>query len=319
MRGTLMRLWTEQQHKEILAEFPDNVAAAAEYSARLGKTVTRQNVLYWRKIFVEDGSMAAADRTLKEARQLRTPSPNEDIGQLPNVPPEARRILVIPDIHAPYQHKDTLRFLQEVKNTVDPDLVVCLGDEADYHALSFHDSDPNLDSAGVELEKAKAFLRELHAVFPQMLICHSNHGSMVYRRGKAHGIPVQVIKTYRDILLPGLDNSGWSWAESWTIDTNAGPIMFKHQAAGDIVADAAHNQCNLVVGHSHGQFSVQYAASKASLYFGCYSGCLIDNDSYAFAYGRNSRNKPILGVTVILDGRPTLVPMALDSKGDWKQ
>lgn len=45
-------------------------------------------------------------------------------------------------------------FLRHVRDTYGPDMVVNMGDETDGHAISFHDSDPNLDSAGVELEKA---------------------------------------------------------------------------------------------------------------------------------------------------------------------
>lgn len=85
--------------------------------------------------------------------------------------------------------------------------------------MSFHDSDPNLDSAGAELERGKKFLKKLHSEFPQVLVCHSNHGSMTYRRAKAHGIPVQLVRRYRDIVFPGLDASGWSWADSWKVST----------------------------------------------------------------------------------------------------
>lgn len=150
-----------------------------------------------------------------------------------------------------------------------------------------------------------------------MLVCHSNHGSMTYRRAKAHGIPVQLVRRYRDIVFPGLDASGWSWADSWKVSTPLGLVMFKHQSSG-ILADAAHNGCNLVVGHSHGNFSVEYCASSAHLYYGCYSGCLVDKDSLAFAYGRLSKNKPIIGCTLILNGRPTLIPMVLKENGRWQ-
>ena len=224
--------------------------------------------------------------------------------------------MVIPDIHAPYQHPDTLPFLRAAKTQFNPDLVVDLGDELDYHAMSFHDSDPNLDSAGVELEKGKEFLNELYGLFPQVLVCHSNHGSMQFRRAKAHGIPVQLIKKYRDVIFPEHGAPEWSWAHNWRINTPLGEVLFKHQASG-ILSDAAHNSCNLVVGHSHGNFSVEYSASSSHLYYGMYCGCLIDKDSMAFAYGKHSLRKPIIGCGIILNGRPILLPMVLDSGGRW--
>lgn len=321
MRGGLMRLWNESEHCVIMKEHQCNEAAAKAYNAtnRTSGPVTRQNVKYWRSIFlVNEGNLAKTDRELKEHRNVARRQPDEDLGDTSFIPKCAEGILVIPDMHAPYQHPDTLAFLKAVKGSFDIDLTVCLGDELDYHALSFHDSDPDLDSAGVELEKGKRFLRKLHAEFPEMLLCHSNHGSMHFRRAKAHGIPVQLVKTYRDILLPGVrDANKWSWADSWQVNTPLGKVLFKHQSAGDILTDAAHNVCNLVVGHEHGKYGVAYAASSAHLYYGVYSGCLIDKNSLAFAYGRHTRNKPIIGCTVILQGRPVLIPMVLRKDGRW--
>lgn len=317
MRGTLMRLFSAEQHGNILKEFPVDTEAAKVYSDILGRNVSRQIVHYWRRIFIENnGNMSKTDRRLKEQRVLVKPQPDDDFGGIEFIPDCADSILVIPDIHAPYHHPDTLRFLQLVRDTFCPDLVVSLGDELDYHALSFHDSDPNLDSAGPELERAKVFMRELHAEFPQVLVCHSNHGSMTYRRAKAHGIPTQMIKRYRDVIFPEHGAPEWSWAYGWRVYTPMGEVLFKHQAS-TVITEAAHNSCNLVVGHMHGSFNIEYRASSASLYYGMTCGSLIDKDSLAFAYGKNSANKPIVGCGMILNGRPLLLPMILDINGRW--
>lgn len=316
MRGTTMRLFTADQHKEILAAHGTSQAAARAYSEIAGREISERTVRYWRQIFIKhDGNMAKADRELKAERKFIKPQPDDDFGTL-CIPDEAKRILVIPDLHAPYHHPDALAFLKVLRDEIKPDLVVQLGDELDYHAMSFHDSDPNLDSAGTELEKGRVFLNELHDVFPSMLLCHSNHGSMVYRRAKAHGIPVQMLKRYRDVIFPDHGAPGWSWAFGWRVNTLLGEVMFKHQTSG-IITDAAHNACNLVVGHSHGNFSVEYSASSAHLYYGVYAGCLVDKDSLAFAYGKNSLRKPVIGAVLILKGRPLLIPMVLDSDGRW--
>lgn len=320
MRGQLMRLFTVTRHVEILTANSCNKAAAKVYAADVrhqGYKIGRQNVEYWRKLFItNEGNMAKTDRTLKEARKL--------IPKVPIVPDmkfdpehEYKCILHIPDQHAPYHHEDALEFLTAVKLAFNPDLIINAGDETDKHAMSFHDSDPNLDSAGAELERAKLFLADLARVFPDMLLCDSNHGSMHYRKAKAHGIPVQYLKTYRDILFPKGGGDGWVWAESWRVRTPMGDVLAKHQASGTALVDAAHNQCNLLVGHNHGNYSIEYSASSKMLYWACYGGCLIDKDSLAFAYGKHTLRKPVLGCTVILEGRPMLVPMVLNSKGRW--
>jgi hypothetical protein len=321
-----MRLFTLEQHREVLAAEECNVAAAAGYNWILPEHtkvfVSRQNVKYWRKLFADNGgNMAKTDRQLKQARVLRAPDPVPQglptyHGSFdPNRVYEC--ILHIPDQHAPYHHKDTIAFVKAVAEAFKPDLIINAGDETDKHAMSFHDSDPNLDSAGAELEKAKLFLSALAAVFPNQLLCDSNHGSMHYRKAKAHGIPVQYLKTYRDILFPNGDGEGWVWAESWRVRTPMGDVLFKHQASGSVLVDAAHNQCNLMVGHNHGNYSVEYSASSACLYWGAYGGCLIDKDSLAFAYGKHTLRKPVLGCSIILRGRPMLIPMVLDTEGRW--
>lgn len=321
MRGSLMRLFTKNKHIEILAAFGCNVAAAREYNRQLGPVnrteVTRQNVKYWRKLFIDNGgNMAKTDRELREVRVLKAPEPLY-ADQVFDAKREYRSILVIPDQHAPYQHQDALRFLKAVAAKFQPELVVNLGDELDFHALSFHDSDPNLDSAGAELEKGKKWLHKLHKQFPAQLICDSNHGSMSFRKAKAHGLPVQLIRGYREVVFPDGNGQDWHWAESWRVKTPLGDVMFKHQPSGGILVDAAHNACNLVVGHHHGNYSIEYTASSSHLYFGMYSGCLIDKDSYAFAYGKHSLRKPVIGCSVIVEGRPMLVPMVLNKKGRW--
>ena len=317
MNRQLMRRMTPEQHREVLSEHDSNVDAAKVYSQKMQVEVSRQLVRYWRKIYLECQSKAAADRELRKNLKLIKPLPDDDVGAETYVPEKAYRILVIPDLHAPYHHKDALKFLAAIKDAFQPDLVVNLGDELDGHALSFHESDPNLDSAGVEFEKAKGMIHELHDLFPKMLICHSNHGSLVYRRAKAHGIPVQMIKTYREMLFPDGGGQGWSWRYAWRVSTPLGDVTFKHQASGQPLLDAAHTGTNLITGHEHGNFDVQYAASSDRLYWAARSGCLIDNDSLAFAYGKHTRNKPILGCTIIVNGIPTQYPMLLDEDGNW--
>lgn len=322
---SLIKLFTPEQHKQILEEFPDNSMAAAMYNQDLDNrgdvdadiAVSRQLVRYWRSIFMDNGgSKAKANNAMQQQRKLIQPSPTDDIGDT-YIPEVCNRILVVGDLHAPYTHPDAIPFLKHIRDTYNPDMVIQMGDETDGHAISFHDSDPNLDSAGVELEKAKLVLEEVHELFPNLLVCDSNHGSLVYRRAKAHGLPVQFIKKYRDILFPEHGAPGWSWADAWVLNTPLGPVRFQHQVSGDFMLNASHERTSLVLGHEHGRFEVQYAASSAALYFGAYAGCLIDKASMAFAYGRLHRKKPILGCMVITDGSPQLIPMLMNDDGRW--
>ena len=69
-----------------------------------------------------------------------------------------KKILVISDMHIPYHHKDSIKFLKEIKKEFKPDTVINIGDSLDFHAISMHDSNPDLFSAGQELKDYGEFL-----------------------------------------------------------------------------------------------------------------------------------------------------------------
>lgn len=290
-----------------------------------GTTVSQELARYWamqyeqkRKNGQTYQTLSVANKKLKEERKLREPSLDDYKATADVTESKHNSILVIPDIHAPYHHPDTIEFLIAVAAKYKPDTVVNLGDETDHHGLSYHDSDPNLDSAGVELVKARGFLHQLHAVFPVMKLCHSNHGSMLHRKAKTHGIPADMIKSYREVLFPNGGGEGWEWDYSHRMTLpNGEPVQFQHQASGSLLDAAAHERCNLVVGHFHAKYSIEYSASKAALYWAMFGGCLIDSKSLAFAYGENFKHKPIIGCSVIIDSLPILVPMRLGDAGRW--
>lgn len=290
-----------------------------------GTKVTRQLAKYWARQFStrkKNGeayeTLVRANKELKASRKLRTPDRYEDLAALPMPASDHHSILVIPDTHAPYEHPDTLEFLAAVAARYRPDTVVHLGDEADKHAMSFHMSDPNLDSAGMELEKARVFMAKLHAMFPVMRLCHSNHGSMHFRKAHSHGIPVQYLRTYREVFFPQGGGERWEWQHTHVLELpNGEQVAFKHQPAGAVLGDAAHERMNLVCGHLHGKLSIEYARNTHEQYWAAQGGCLVDEDSRAFSYGKESKYKPALGCLVIIEGVPQIVPMQTNSEGRW--
>ena len=132
-----------------------------------------------------------------------------------------KSILIISDTHIPYHHKDLIPFLKDIKKIFKPDRIVHIGDEVDKHAMSFHDSDPDLPSAGDELKQSLPIIKELEALFPKMDLLDSNHGSLVYRRALKHGIPKAYLKHYNDFLQV---SHNWKWHDDLTIKTPNGPV-----------------------------------------------------------------------------------------------
>lgn len=286
--------------------------------------VSRQLASYWCRQFdvtKKNGedylTLTVANRALKKAREVRTPRAS-DLLATTTQSDDAKRILFITDHHAPYQHPDLIPFLAAVKESFMPTMVINGGDEVDNHALSFHNSDPNLDAPGVELEQARLFINDLHDLFPDMRICESNHGSLIYRRAKAHGIPVQYLKTYREILFPDGGGEGWSWHDVIRIEMDHGKdLQFQHQCAGDLLKGAAHENANLFVGHEHSKFGIGYGANVHDTYYSVYGGCTLDTNAMAFAYGKLFPNKPIVGVVTIYKGVPHVMPMLMDAQQRW--
>lgn len=328
MSGKLRKLFTNDQIlTAVIGAEGQSYIAAAQYLSSLAKvTISRELVRYWHRNLTEvtknNGEpyigTTVLDRKIRDTEvKLRERSPEDDRALYSDVQ-DNTCILHICDTHAPYNHVDMIDFLSEVKRVYRPTRVIHGGDEVDNHALSFHDSDPNLDSAGPELHKARAVIAELEALFPSMELVHSNHGSLVYRRAVKYGIPAEYLKSYREILFPDGNGAGWSWKEQIRTELpNGESVQFQHQCAGDIMNAAAHERCNIVLSHEHSKFEVNYKASKASLYFGIYGGCLLDFNSLAFAYGKTLIKRPIIGCSVIVDSQPLLIPMILDQHGRW--
>lgn len=224
-------------------------------------------------------------------------------------------ILFISDLHAPYHHKDAIAFLAAIKTKYKPTRVVCIGDEVDYHALSFHDSDPDLDCAGVELTRAQATMKQLEQLFPVMDLVHSNHGSMVYRKAKAAGMPRHVIKPYHEIL--GVSDK-WKWHRFLTLEQNTGcPIFVCHGSKKNSENYSKHLGCNVVQGHYHEDMRIGFTNTPKGTIWGMNLGCLIDDEELSFEYNKINPMRPTLGTGLVIKGRPLLIPMILNDKGSW--
>ena len=228
-----------------------------------------------------------------------------------------QRILLISDLHVPYQHPDTVAFLTAIKKKYKPTRVISVGDEVDKHAMSFHDSDPDLSSAGDELEAAIEGLQPIYKLFPKMDLVDSNHGSMVYRKGKHHGIPRKYLRDYGDILDAP---KGWKWSHELLINIPGGnQLLVVHGISKDVMKVVAQRGVCVAQGHYHSEFRIGYLGNPNHLLFGINVGCSIDSKSLAFAYDKLNLARPVVGHGIIINGLPHLLPMVLNSKGRWNK
>lgn len=230
---------------------------------------------------------------------------------------KGKNVLIIPDQHFPYAHKDWYTFLESVKEKYldSKSIIINLGDETDGHAISFHKSDGDLFSAGHELEEAIKEVQHLEKLFPKMYLCDSNHGSLVFRRAKSDGVPLRYLKSLNEVYEV---SNKWSWHEEIVVETKLGPVYFCHGKSSTYGKLCKEMGMSSVQGHFHGKFEVTWHKTATFERFNMFCGCLIDRDSLAFAYGKNHMPKPILGCGILSKaGYPRLIKMHLNARGRW--
>lgn len=225
-------------------------------------------------------------------------------------------ILCVSDYHAPYQHQDAVAFLKAVKAKYKPTRVILSGDEADFAGISFHDHDPDGDSPGEELNKAIKALRPLYKLFPTAEVLESNHGSLVMRKAVANGLSRKYFKSPGEILQAP---KGWTWHMDINVKLPDGSNCYFHHSKGKAIKTGQLYGCSHVMGHQHESFEIQYWSTPTALNFAMTVGCLVDRHALALAYAKNNQKRQIIGLGLIIDSLPVLVPMVLDSRGRWNK
>lgn len=225
---------------------------------------------------------------------------------------QSETVLVIPDLHCPFEHQDALDFLRLVNHRFNPKEVVCLGDEVDFHAMSRWPTDPDGMSPGQELKNAIVHLQPFYAEFPVVKVCISNHTIRPQKLMKEYEIPRAFWPTYETMLNAP---DGWNWAKEWVIDD----VVYIHGDAGKggkngwaANTEIYHKSC--VVGHWHSRAGVVYDNE----FFNMNTGCLINPKAYAFDYAEKAHKKPNLGCGLVFGGKTAIfVPMHVDDNNRW--
>mgnify|MGYP001561849006 CR=1 FL=1 len=225
-----------------------------------------------------------------------------------------KNVLVVSDLHEPYAHKDAYSFLKAVADKIAPDIVINVGDEVDYHALSRYEKDPDLYSSGYEYAAAKRKLDELEKIFPKMKIARSNHGERYVKAATMKaGIPRDMLKTEQELY----NKKHWEWAGSHSLTTNCGIVRFVHGTSPDATKYAIQCGHSIVQGHFHNSLNVGWVNTRYQHLFGMTVGCLTDPTSYAVAYAKEAKFAQMLGCGVLINGEPQIIRMELNKNGRW--
>lgn len=136
---------------------------------------------------------------------------------------EDRNILIVPDLHMPYVHKDAFRFLQAVQKAYKTKETLCVGDLIDHHSGSYHETEPDAYSPAEEYRRAKKQMKQLQALFPKMVISYGNHDEIAKRKLRTVGLAADMVSDYNALykLKPG-----WLWKKKHVFNCkNARPVL----------------------------------------------------------------------------------------------
>ena len=214
-----------------------------------------------------------------------------------NLIKEEKRILVIGDIHAPFELDGYLSFCMETYAKYNCNQVIYIGDILDNHAFSYHEPDPSGLSAGNELILAKKFVKKWYNAFPVADVLIGNHDRLAARKMMTGGVPLAWIKSYNDVL----GTPKWNWTERIVYDD----VQYVHGEGGTARTKSKNDMMSTVQGHIHTQAYVDWAVGRNFKVFGMQVGCGVDGGSYAAAYAKNFK-KQAIGCGVVIGGHTAI-------------
>jgi predicted phosphodiesterase len=218
-----------------------------------------------------------------------------------------KKILVIPDAHAPWVNGPALIQAYKWRLKHKPDLVVCLGDLTDQKIWSRWPKDTDDASPSDEYIAAEKCLKKLYKMFPKMIIIRGNHDTRIASKAIEAGIPAQMFNDVDQVF----NFKGWEWVpqnDKLVINTVRGPILFVHgdEQGGTVAQKSRILGLSVIQGHTH-KVSVTYTTTMKGTIFGAEMGCIMDTQSKAAKYAAANPVGSSVGFGVVKYGVPYFV------------
>ena len=207
-----------------------------------------------------------------------------------------RRILVVGDLHCPFELSGYLDHCLDSYQRFNCNQVLFIGDIVDNHFSSYHEGDPNGMGGGHELSEAIKHVQPWAEAFPVADVTIGNHDRLIMRKAFSSSVPREWIKDYNEVL--GTD---WNWCERIEYDG----VQYVHGEGGTARTKAKNDMQSTVQGHIHTQAYTEFMVGNNFKIFGMQVGCGIDRDSYAAAYAKNFKRQAI-GCGVVIGGHTAI-------------
>ena len=203
-----------------------------------------------------------------------------------------RNVLVIGDLHCPFDLDEYLEFCKQQYTLYDCNEVVFIGDVIDNHYSSYHETDVDGLGGGEELEFAIKRIARWYEAFPKATVIIGNHDRLIMRKAQTSAIPKKWIKSYKEVL----EVPKWNFKVSHEQDG----VQYLHGEGGTARTKCKADLMNTVQGHLHTQCYTDHFVGKNFRIFGMQVGCGIEFTSDSFAYAKAGR-KPAIACAVVLE------------------
>jgi len=207
-----------------------------------------------------------------------------------------RRILVVGDLHCPFELDGYFEFCVEQYSNFNCNHVVFIGDILDNHYSSYHETDPNALGGSYELNEAIKHVAKWAEAFPVADVIIGNHDRLIMRKAFSSSVPKEWIKDYNEVL-----GTSWHWRDRVEYDG----VQYVHGEGGTARNKAKNDMQSTVQGHIHTQAYCEWMVGNNFKIFGMQVGCGIDRDSYAAAYAKHFK-KQAIGCGVVLGGHTAI-------------
>ena len=205
------------------------------------------------------------------------------------------RVLIIPDLHEPFCLSDFRPFCKSIYEKYGCNKVVFIGDIIDNHYSSYHESDPDGDSAGQELNEAIEAIKKWNADFPEAWVTIGNHDRIPDRRAYTAGLAGRWIKTIDE----GLNTHGWIYGEQFVFND----VLYCHGENKQARARARDDVTSVVQGHWHTKGYIEYFVGRNIKMFAMQVGCGINIKAYSMAYAKHFKKPHICCAVVLENGK----------------
>jgi UDP-2,3-diacylglucosamine pyrophosphatase LpxH len=214
------------------------------------------------------------------------------------------RVLVIGDVHAPFERPDYLQFCIDTYHKYRCNQVVFIGDIIDNHFGSYHETDADGKGGSDELDLCIKRVADWYQAFPDAYVTIGNHDAIIMRKAQSSAIPSRWIKHYNEVL----QTPKWKWVTDVVIDD----VRYVHGHKSSKARTAARRDMqSTVTGHFHTDMYVDWMFGAHKAVFAMGVGCGIDSKSYAMAYMQGGK-KEALGCGVVLDDGKTPITVKMD-------